>query len=119
MRLDSQKTFEFLESSSSSSPSEKSDPPPPLGPRPSRSITTDEVKPFSGSPDPEPSPTTVTPPPLPKQSTGPFEGPDPNATGFRPCLYILDGYSLIFQVFHALPEMTGPAGQPTQATFGI
>jgi DNA polymerase-1 len=37
----------------------------------------------------------------------------------RPTLYILDAYSLIFQVFHAIPEMTGPAGQPTQAVFGI
>jgi DNA polymerase-1 len=37
----------------------------------------------------------------------------------RPSLYILDTYSLIFQVFHAIPEMTGPAGQPTQAIFGI
>src|SRR5690242_5747719 len=39
--------------------------------------------------------------------------------GDRPTLYILDAYSLIFQVFHAIPEMTGPAGQPTQAVFGI
>ena len=37
----------------------------------------------------------------------------------RPNLYILDAYSLIFQVFHAIPEMTGPAGQPTHAVFGI
>ena len=37
----------------------------------------------------------------------------------RPTFYILDAYSLIFQVFHAIPEMTGPAGQPTQAVFGI
>ncbi len=37
----------------------------------------------------------------------------------RPSFYILDAYSLIFQVFHAIPEMTGPAGQPTQAVFGI
>ena len=27
--------------------------------------------------------------------------------------------NLIFQVFHAIPEMTGPDGQPTQAVFGI
>src|ERR1700756_406250 len=39
--------------------------------------------------------------------------------GGRPSFYILDAYSLIFQVFHAIPEMTGPAGQPTQAVFGI
>ncbi|HEV3120811.1 MAG TPA: DNA polymerase I [Isosphaeraceae bacterium] len=37
----------------------------------------------------------------------------------RPTFYILDAYSLIFQVFHAIPLMTGPAGQPTQAVFGI
>src|SRR4051795_3722961 len=37
----------------------------------------------------------------------------------RPTLYILDAYSLIYQVFHAIPLMTGPAGQPTQAVFGI
>jgi DNA polymerase I len=37
----------------------------------------------------------------------------------RPTFYILDAFSLIFQVFHAIPEMTGPSGQPTQAVFGI
>jgi DNA polymerase-1 len=37
----------------------------------------------------------------------------------RPTLYILDAYSLIYQVFHAIPSMTGPAGQPTNAVFGI
>jgi DNA polymerase-1 len=37
----------------------------------------------------------------------------------RPTFYVLDAFSLIFQVFHAIPEMTGPAGQPTQAVFGI
>src|SRR4051812_19179147 len=37
----------------------------------------------------------------------------------RPTLYILDAYSLIYQVFHAIPLMTGPSGQPTQAVFGI
>ena len=37
----------------------------------------------------------------------------------RPTFYILDAYSLIYQVFHAIPLMTSPAGQPTQAVFGI
>ncbi|APW59643.1 DNA polymerase I [Paludisphaera borealis] len=37
----------------------------------------------------------------------------------RPSFYILDAYSLIFQVFHAIPEMTGPSGQSTNAVFGI
>jgi len=37
----------------------------------------------------------------------------------RPTLYILDAYSLIYQVFHGIPAMTGPSGQPTNAVFGI
>ena len=44
---------------------------------------------------------------------------DPGPPKARPSFYILDAYSLIFQVFHAIPEMAGPAGQPTQAVFGI
>ena len=46
-------------------------------------------------------------------------GRGPDVPEKRPSLYILDAFSLIFQVFHAIPEMTGPAGQPTQAVFGI
>ena len=34
-------------------------------------------------------------------------------------LYLIDVYSLVFQVFHAIPEMTGPQGLPTNAVFGI
>ncbi|RUL88118.1 DNA polymerase I [Tautonia sociabilis] len=37
----------------------------------------------------------------------------------RPSLYLLDAYSIIYQVFHAIPLMTGPAGQPTNAVFGV
>jgi DNA polymerase-1 len=37
----------------------------------------------------------------------------------RPSLFVLDAFSMIFQVFHAIPLMTGPAGQPTNAIFGI
>ncbi len=37
----------------------------------------------------------------------------------RPTIYILDAYSLIYQVFHAIPLMTSPSGQPVQAIFGI
>uniref|UniRef100_A0A7C4QSV7 DNA polymerase I n=1 Tax=Schlesneria paludicola TaxID=360056 RepID=A0A7C4QSV7_9PLAN len=33
--------------------------------------------------------------------------------------YLIDTFSLIFQVFHAIPPMTGPSGQPTNAIFGI
>ncbi len=32
---------------------------------------------------------------------------------------MIDAYSLIFQVFHALPEMTSPRGEPTGAIFGF
>ncbi|MGQ0634401.1 MAG: DNA polymerase I [Planctomycetaceae bacterium] len=34
-------------------------------------------------------------------------------------LYLIDVYSLVFQVFHAIPEMTGPQGMPTNAVFGF
>src|SRR5437588_10240306 len=34
-------------------------------------------------------------------------------------LYLLDAHSLIFQVFHAIPEMSSPAGLPTNALFGF
>lgn len=35
-------------------------------------------------------------------------------------LYILDTFSLIFQVFHAIgSEMTSPTGQPTNAVYGV
>ncbi len=37
----------------------------------------------------------------------------------RPTLYVIDAFSFIFQVFHAIPAMAGPAGQPTNAVFGI
>lgn len=37
----------------------------------------------------------------------------------RPKFFILDAYSLIYQVFHAIPEMTGPDGAPTNAVFGV
>ena len=34
-------------------------------------------------------------------------------------VYVLDSHSLIYQVFHARPEMTGPAGQPVGAIDGF
>jgi DNA polymerase-1 len=52
------------------------------------------------------------------ETTGAPE-PSPSSASSRPTLYILDAFSLIYQVFHAIPLMTGPAGQPTQAVFGI
>jgi DNA polymerase-1 len=34
-------------------------------------------------------------------------------------VYVIDANSLIFQVFHALPEMTSPRGEPVAAIFGF
>ncbi len=34
-------------------------------------------------------------------------------------LYIIDVFSLMFQVYHAIPPMTGRLGQPTNAVFGF
>ena len=37
----------------------------------------------------------------------------------RKLLYLVDTYSLVFQNFHGIPNMTGPKGQPTNAVFGF
>jgi len=34
-------------------------------------------------------------------------------------LYLVDAHALIFQVFHAIPEMSSPSGLPTNAVFGF
>ena len=34
-------------------------------------------------------------------------------------VWVVDANSLIFQVFHALPEMTSPRGEPVSAVFGL
>jgi DNA polymerase-1 len=44
---------------------------------------------------------------------------EPLRTNLRQTVYLVDAYSLIFQVFHALPEMTGPNGQPVAAIHGF
>ncbi|MCS7015172.1 MAG: DNA polymerase I [Gemmatales bacterium] len=36
-----------------------------------------------------------------------------------PTVYVVDAYSLIFQVFYALPRMTSADGRPTNAIFGF
>jgi DNA polymerase I len=51
--------------------------------------------------------------------------PDPAPAKFapppreRPLVYAIDSHSLIYQVFHALPEMSGPNGQPVGAIHGF
>src|SRR5436190_22064266 len=34
-------------------------------------------------------------------------------------VWVVDANSLIYQVFHALPEMTSPRGEPVSAVFGF
>ena len=37
----------------------------------------------------------------------------------RPRLVVVDTFSLVFQVFHAIPPMSSPTGLPTNALFGL
>ncbi len=41
-------------------------------------------------------------------------GPFPGQTA-----YVIDSHSLIFQVFHAIPQMTSPRGEPVSAVYGF
>src|SRR6266852_2427234 len=34
-------------------------------------------------------------------------------------VYLVDAFSIIFQVFHAIPRMSSPSGLPTNALFGF
>src|SRR5258708_4499816 len=36
-----------------------------------------------------------------------------------PSMYLIDAHSLIFQVFHAIPQMSSPSGLPTNALYGF
>ncbi|MCE9605905.1 MAG: DNA polymerase I [Planctomycetia bacterium] len=44
-------------------------------------------------------------------------GTPPDLTGKT--VWVVDANSLIFQVFHAIPEMTSPRGEPVNALFGF
>jgi DNA polymerase-1 len=46
-----------------------------------------------------------------------FEGMPAGASVER--MYLVDAHALIFQVFHAIPEMSSPLGLPTNALFGF
>ncbi|MCS6851397.1 MAG: DNA polymerase I [Gemmataceae bacterium] len=49
--------------------------------------------------------------------------PPTEGTGSKPpspgSVFLVDTYSLLFQVFHALPPMSSPDGLPTNALFGL
>jgi DNA polymerase-1 len=51
-------------------------------------------------------------------NTGP-RTPDPGPSLSGKTVWVIDGHSLIHQVFHALPEMTSPRGEPVGAVFGF
>lgn len=61
----------------------------------------------------EPAPVVASPPPA--VVLAPIDPASP-LTGRT--VYAVDSHSLIYQVFHALPEMTGPKGQPVAAVHG-
>jgi DNA polymerase I len=48
---------------------------------------------------------------------GPPVAPPMSLAGQK--VYVIDANSLIFQVFHAIPEMTSPKGEPVNAVFGF
>lgn len=47
------------------------------------------------------------------------EAPRPPESLEGKTVYVVDAHSLIHQVFHALPEMTSPQGEPVGAVFGF
>ena len=44
---------------------------------------------------------------------------DKRNSGMSQTLYIIDGHSYIYAAFYALRNLTGPSGEPTNATFGF
>ena len=62
-----------------------------------------------------PSPLPVSPSPCLRVSLS----PDPASSLAGKAVWVIDSHSLIHQVFHALPEMTSPKGEPVGAVFGF
>lgn len=52
------------------------------------------------------------------QPTTTAEGSSPERLDGQ-TVWVIDAHSLIHQVFHALPEMTSPRGEPVGAVFGF
>lgn len=55
------------------------------------------------------------------EQTGPHSSSLPAAEETRkaPVVYVIDSHSLIYQVFHAMPEMSSSTGQPVGAVHGF
>ena len=78
---------------------------------------------FAGFEDPAPE-VTVTPLNSVAEAVATVEPEDVSPEGGEFTLagkkvFLVDAYSLIYQVFHVMPEMTGPSGQPVGAAFGF
>jgi DNA polymerase-1 len=66
------------------------------------------------SSNPTAAATSVAAPPAPRSAAK-----EPRPARDVPVVYAIDAHSLIYQVFHALPEMSGPNGQPVGAIQGF
>lgn len=53
------------------------------------------------------------------EQTSAAPSPQPPASLKGQAVWVVDAHSLIHQVFHAMPEMAGPRGQPVGAIFGF
>ncbi|MFO0869424.1 MAG: DNA polymerase I [Pirellulales bacterium] len=63
-------------------------------------------------------PVAAAPPPAAAPDLGDTPADDPTSLAGK-TVYVLDSHSLIYQVFHALPEMTSPTGLPVAAVHGF
>lgn len=75
---------------------------------------------------PDPEPTSEPPPPPKITDPADWTVPVSACAGSQPppslegeTVWVVDANSLIFQVFHALPEMSSPQGEPVNAVFGF
>jgi DNA polymerase-1 len=70
---------------------------------------------FDDPPEPELAATTSRP--AAERADCPQPASPPDLAGKT--VYVVDSHSLIYQVFHAVPEMSGPNGQPVGAVLGF
>ena len=68
--------------------------------------------------EPPASPPSLAPSSAPAPLPVGRDTPPPDSLGGK-TVWVIDSHSLIYQVFHAIPEMTGPAGQPVGAVHGF
>ncbi len=67
-------------------------------------------------PSPDESSSLIPHPSLPPGSVAPLSAP---ASLAGQSVWVVDAHSLIHQVFHAIPNMTSPRGQPVNAVYGF